>query len=57
MANGQDEQRAQEYRRSAARAREKAETLPNEEARQIMCRTAEIWEAMAVTLERQKGPE
>jgi hypothetical protein len=48
------DKRAEEYRTKAAHSREKAEAMLSEEARRTMFEAAEMWEAMAVSLERQR---
>ena len=53
MASERDK-RAEEYRTKAAHSREKAEAMLNEEARRVMFQAAEMWEAIAVSMERQK---
>jgi len=55
VAHEQD--KAEEYRTKALQAREKAEAMLDEEARRIMFQAAEMWEAMATSLERHTRPK
>jgi hypothetical protein len=49
--------KAEEYRRKAKQAREKAEAMLDEEARRIMFQSADMWEAMAASAERNSRPK
>ena len=55
MADDEASKRAAYYREMAARARAKAETVTDLEARRTMQEVAMLWEQMASNAERSNG--
>jgi hypothetical protein len=48
------DKRAEEYRTKAQQSRDKASAMLNDQARQLMLDTADMWEAMAKSIESKR---